>query len=80
LPAMGYGFAAGTTDGPGEFDFKQAQTSDNPFWNVVRDFIFPPQPEDIECHHPKPILINTGRVSVFFSLPWCGKMHFFALI
>ncbi|XP_066146802.1 neutral ceramidase isoform X2 [Euwallacea fornicatus] len=72
LPAMGYAFAAGTTDGPGEFDFKQGQTSDNPFWNVVRDFIFPPLPEDIECHFPKPILMNTGRLTVPYS--WQPKI------
>lgn len=77
LPAMGYAFAAGTTDGPGEFDFKQAQTSDNPFWNVVRDFIFPPQPEDIECHYPKPILMNTGRVNISFRTRVLRKFAFF---
>ncbi|XP_050294251.1 neutral ceramidase [Anthonomus grandis grandis] len=72
LPAMGYAFAAGTTDGPGEFDFKQASTSDNPFWNIVRDFIFPPKPEDIECHYPKPILMNTGRLTIPYS--WQPKI------
>ncbi|XP_050518819.1 neutral ceramidase isoform X2 [Diabrotica virgifera virgifera] len=62
LPAMGYGFAAGTTDGPGEFDFEQATNTSNPFWNVVRDFIFPPTPDDVVCHFPKPILIMSGRL------------------
>lgn len=60
---MGYGFAAGTTDGPGEFDFKQATNTTNPFWNYIRDFIFPPSPEEVECHAPKPILIMSGSVS-----------------
>ncbi|KAL1506815.1 hypothetical protein ABEB36_006106 [Hypothenemus hampei] len=72
FPAMGYGFAAGTTDGPGEFDFRQASTTDNPFWNLVRDFIFPPEPEDIDCHYPKPILMNTGRLTVPYS--WQPKI------
>uniref|UniRef100_A0A6P7EZ82 Neutral ceramidase n=1 Tax=Diabrotica virgifera virgifera TaxID=50390 RepID=A0A6P7EZ82_DIAVI len=63
LPAMGYGFAAGTTDGPGEFDFEQATNTSNPFWNVVRDFIFPPTPDDVVCHFPKPILIMSGRIT-----------------
>ncbi|XP_060526421.1 neutral ceramidase [Cylas formicarius] len=67
-PAMGYSFAAGTIDGPGEFDFKQGTTSDNPFWNLVRDFIFPPTTEDIDCHYPKPILMGTGRMS--FPYEW----------
>jgi neutral ceramidase len=34
-PAMGYSFAAGTTDGPGAFDFTQGVTSPNDFWNLV---------------------------------------------
>jgi len=35
-PAMGYAFAAGTTDGPGMFGFEQHTTTVNPFWNKVR--------------------------------------------
>ncbi|RZC32111.1 neutral ceramidase [Asbolus verrucosus] len=62
LPAMGYSFAAGTTDGPGEFDFAQGTRSTNTYWNTIRDFIFKPTAEDIACQYPKPILINTGRV------------------
>lgn len=61
---MGYSFAAGTTDGPGEFDFKQGTVTSNTFWNAVRDFIAPPTKEDIRCHYPKPILLATGRVSL----------------
>ena len=30
--SLGYSFAAGTTDGPGAFDFTQATTTDNEFW------------------------------------------------
>ncbi|XP_030762997.1 neutral ceramidase-like, partial [Sitophilus oryzae] len=67
LPAMGYSFAAGTTDGPGEFDFKQGSSTDNPFWNIVRDFVFPPTTEDINCHYPKPILIASGRIKVPYN-------------
>lgn len=61
LPAMGYSFAAGTTDGPGAFNFAQGTTTDNPFWNTVRDFIAEPSAEDIACHGQKPILLATGR-------------------
>lgn len=61
LPAMGYSFAAGTTDGPGAMDFAQGTTSDNPFWNAVRDFMAEPSPQDIACHGKKPILVATGR-------------------
>lgn len=61
LPAMGYSFAAGTTDGPGAFDFAQGTTTDNPLWNALRDFIAEPSPQDIACHGQKPILLATGR-------------------
>lgn len=63
LPAMGYSFAAGTTDGPGAFDFTQGTTTDNPLWNAVRDFLAAPTQDDINCQHPKPILLSTGRVN-----------------
>lgn len=59
---MGYSFAAGTTDGPGAFDFTQGTTTDNPLWNAVRDFLAAPTPDDIKCQYPKPILLSTGRV------------------
>ncbi|KAF7351861.1 hypothetical protein MVEN_01147500 [Mycena venus] len=61
--AMGFSFAGGTTDGPGAFDFTQGdnKTSQNPFWELVKVFITPaPSKEQIECQHPKPILLNTG--------------------
>lgn len=62
-PAMGYSFAAGTTDGPGEFDFKQGTQTGNRLWNKIRDFLAEPTQEDIRCQHPKPILLATGAVS-----------------
>jgi neutral ceramidase len=59
-PAMGYGFAGGTTDGPGLFDFKQGTTSGNAFWDVVKGAVTPePSEEQKACHAPKPILLNT---------------------
>lgn len=60
-PAMGYSFAAGTTDGPGMFNFSQGATTSNPFWNKVRDFLSQPTPDEIACQRPKPILLNTGE-------------------
>lgn len=62
VPAMGYSFAAGTTDGPGAFDFTQGTTTTNPLWNAVRDLLAAPTKEDVACQHPKPILLATGRV------------------
>ena len=40
--AMGYAFAAGTTDGPGAFNFVQGDNSTNPFWNLVSHFLSKP--------------------------------------
>ncbi|XP_066591652.1 neutral ceramidase [Prorops nasuta] len=61
-PAMGYSFAAGTTDGPGSFAFQQGTTTSNPLWNTVRNFLAAPTEEDIRCHGAKPILLATGRM------------------
>ncbi|KAJ1416554.1 Neutral/alkaline nonlysosomal ceramidase, partial [Ochromonadaceae sp. CCMP2298] len=61
-PAMGYSFAAGTTDGPGMFNFAQGTTTDSPFWDRVRDFLSTPTDLEIACQAPKPILLNTGDV------------------
>lgn len=59
-PAMGFSFAAGTTDGPGAFDFKQSDINGTLFWKVVRDFITTPSKEQEDCHMPKPILLDVG--------------------
>lgn len=69
---MGYSFAAGTTDGPGVFDFTQGTTTDNPLWNTVRNFLAHPTEEDIRCQAPKPILLATGRVK--FPYSWQPKI------
>lgn len=60
--AMGFAFAAGTTDGPGAFDFKQGDVKGNPFWKLVRDFLKTPNQEQIDCQRPKPILLDTGEM------------------
>ena len=83
---MGDSFAAGTTDGPGAFNFKQgywfssvrlsfgftAFLGDNGtgyvFWNLVRDFLATPSKEQIQCHHPKPILLDTADMT--FPYQW----------
>lgn len=64
--ALGYSFAAGTTDGPGAFDFKQNNPGDpnaNPFWGAVRNSLHKPGPEQIECHGVKPILLDVGETT-----------------
>jgi neutral ceramidase len=61
-PAMGFSFAAGTTDGPGAFDFQQSDTHGSDFWKLVRDFITTPTKEQEQCHAPKPILLDVGEM------------------
>lgn len=62
--ALGYGFAGGTTDGPGLLDFTQGSNTSqpqNPFWEIVKGAVTPvPSAEQKGCQHPKPILLNTG--------------------
>ncbi|KAF8781378.1 Neutral ceramidase like protein [Argiope bruennichi] len=67
-PAMGYSFGAGTTDGPGGFDFKQGTKSDSLFWNLVRDLISAPSEELKSCQKPKPVLLPTGEMK--FPYAW----------
>lgn len=59
--AMGFSFAAGTTDGPGAFDFNQGDDKGNAFWRVVRNLIKTPSQEQVKCQLPKPILLDTGE-------------------
>ncbi|KAM0953451.1 putative ceramidase [Dioscorea sansibarensis] len=60
--AMGFAFAAGTTDGPGAFDFQQGDDKGNAFWKLVRNLLKTPGKEQKECQHPKPILLDTGEM------------------
>ncbi|KAL8115320.1 neutral ceramidase 2-like [Apium graveolens] len=60
--AMGFAFAAGTTDGPGAFDFKQGDDKGNAFWRLVRNLLKTPSAEQVDCQHPKPILLDTGEM------------------
>lgn len=60
--AMGFSFAAGTTDGPGAFDFKQGDDQGNAFWKLVGGLLKKPEEKQISCQDPKPILIDTGEM------------------
>ena len=62
--ALGYSFAAGTTDGPGAFDFTQhgSNSTTSPVWNVVSRFIKNPSKEQEACQQPKPILLDVGEM------------------
>lgn len=75
--AMGYSFASGTTDGPGDFDFHQHQLNGTKFWDTVSQDILDkliskewghrnPNAADFACHAPKPVLLFTGM----YHFPW----------
>nr|CAB3223352.1 neutral ceramidase [Phallusia mammillata] len=66
-PAMGFSFAAGTTDGPGAFDFKQGDKTGNAFWKLIGGFLHSPSQEQKDCHYPKPILLDTGEMKRPYS-------------
>lgn len=77
-PALGYSFAGGTTDGPGQLDFKQGDNSTgNIFWNIVRGVIAEPNEQQIACHKPKPILLDTGDDT--FPYAWSPVSLLFVL-
>lgn len=64
--ALGYSFAAGTTDGPGPFDFTQAdsgKSNANPLWAVASDLLKTPSSQQTACQYPKPILLDVGEMS-----------------
>ena len=64
--ALGYSFAAGTSDWPGSFDFTQGDSgapSANPLWTVVRDALKDPSPQQKACQAPKPILLDVGEIT-----------------
>ncbi|KAI5066226.1 hypothetical protein GOP47_0018850 [Adiantum capillus-veneris] len=65
--AVGFSFAAGTTDGPGAFDFKQGDHQGNTFWRIVGAALKPPAKSQIKCQQPKPVLIDTGEMTKPYS-------------
>ena len=70
LAALGYAFAAGTTDGPGEFDFTQGSNSSNPFWNLLSGFLAKPTADQIKCQAPKPILLDVSLIKPTEWVPY----------
>jgi neutral ceramidase len=64
--ALGYSFAAGTSDGPGAFDFTQHDgnpDTTSPVWGVVRHLLKEPSEDQKNCHGAKPILLDVGEIS-----------------
>ncbi|KAJ9141641.1 Neutral ceramidase [Pleurostoma richardsiae] len=63
--ALGYSFAAGTSDGPGVFDFTQHDgnpSTTSPVWQVVSRFLKEPSEAQRVCHDKKPILLDVGEL------------------
>ncbi|KAL4575417.1 hypothetical protein LXL04_022260 [Taraxacum kok-saghyz] len=65
--ALGPGFAAGTTDGPGAFGFQQGDQKINEFWKLVRDSIKKPSDYQIDCQKPKSVLLSTGEMFIPYA-------------
>ncbi|KAL2131715.1 hypothetical protein VTI74DRAFT_4706 [Chaetomium olivicolor] len=67
--ALGYSFAAGTSDWPGAFDFTQGDEGapNNPLWQAVADLLKAPSAEQKKCQGPKPILLDVGEMTVPYA-------------
>lgn len=68
--AMGYSFAAGTSDGPGAFDFTQSDNdtnAQNPLWVIVSSVIKAPTPQQKACQSPKPVLLDVGELDTPYA-------------
>ncbi len=52
----------------GCFDLPPGDTTGNKLFELIRDVIKDPSPEQIKCHKPKPILLDTGEIT--FPYPW----------
>ncbi len=68
--ALGYSFAAGTSDGPGAFDFTQGDSGSpnaSPLWAVVSGFLRTPTAQQTACQAPKPILLDVGQMDTPYA-------------
>jgi neutral ceramidase len=70
--ALGYSFAAGTTDGPGIADFKQGLNTSRPdvsvIWPILTGLLRTPSEKQRTCQSPKPILLDIGEIN--FPYAW----------
>ncbi|KAI1880744.1 hypothetical protein JX265_000984 [Neoarthrinium moseri] len=68
--ALGYSFAAGTTDGPGAFDFTQGDSGSpdaNPIWSIIKGLLKEPTPQQKACQAPKPVLLDVGELDTPYA-------------
>lgn len=72
--ALGYSFAAGTSDWPGAFDFTQGDSGSpsNPLWQVVSGLLRTPSPQQKQCQGLKPILLDVGEMDAPY--PWSANI------
>ncbi|KAH7157620.1 Neutral/alkaline nonlysosomal ceramidase [Dactylonectria estremocensis] len=64
--ALGYSFAAGTSDWPGFFDFTQGDSDEpdaNPVWSAVSGLLRTPTAAQKTCQGSKPILLDVGEIT-----------------
>lgn len=64
--ALGYGFGAGTWDEPGAFDIVQHYTNASNarfIWKFITWLLKPPTKAQLECQHPKSIVLDVGEVN-----------------
>ncbi|KAL6207610.1 hypothetical protein ACLB2K_018567 [Fragaria x ananassa] len=60
--AVGAGFAAGTTDGPGISGFQQGDTEIPEKYIKLRDGLQKPSQYQLDCQEPKNVLLSTGEM------------------
>ncbi|XP_019705525.1 neutral ceramidase 2 [Elaeis guineensis] len=65
--AVGPGFAAGTTDGPGLSGFQQGDTEISEKWKRARDSLQVPSQQQVECQKPKAVLLSTGEMFIPYA-------------
>lgn len=72
--ALGYAFAAGTTDGEGASIFHQGTKDghESKIWDFVRDMVLKPSHELLECQKPKPVLLPVGELH--FPYAWTPEL------
>ncbi|KAL5557771.1 hypothetical protein UlMin_033982 [Ulmus minor] len=65
--ALGPGFAAGTTDGPGASGFLQGDKEISERWKRIRDALKAPSLFQEHCQYPKPVLLDVGEMFVPYA-------------
>ncbi|KAJ6216343.1 hypothetical protein RDWZM_007500 [Blomia tropicalis] len=72
--ALGYSFAAGTSDGEGAQFFQQGTKlgDESKFFDFIRNIITKPSEEILECQKPKAVLLPVGEMK--FPYQWTPEI------